>query len=420
MENATGLQKQKTYDEVEGTGDCSISVIHYLMIRKNGIDVLLEEGGYGELKALRWGLVTNNAAFTRSGVPARKVLVEKDWNIVKLFSPEHGICAQAEDGQRQGNVVDLLTGLPVESLYGDSFAPADRSMEDLDGILFDIPDSGCRFYTFLWTMTHVMESCAKWDKQFVVLDRFNPIGRQLPLAEGPLLDEQHCSSFIGRWSIPIRHCCTLGELAGYFRGTRLPALRLTVARCDSPPLLPETDPAKLRWTAPSPSLPDPMNALLYPGMGLLEGLNVNEGRGTSLPFRVFGAPYLNSYDLAANINELRLPGLTALPFSYVPAWGTYEKMWCHGIQWQVYEPAACRPVNSMIAVARLMDSMYPQKLAQRAYPTHANPPGSNHLDRLLGIANAFQEIRNGDLARFLTVGDKWKEMILPYRLYPES
>lgn len=390
------------------------------MNRKNGIDVLLEEGGYGELKKMRWGLVTNNAAFTRMGVPVRKALVARGWNIVKLYSPEHGISAQAEDGQRQADGRDVLTGLPVESLYGNSFAPADASVRELDGIMFDIPDAGCRFYTFLWTMTHVMECCAKWEKQFFVMDRFNPLGRQLPMAEGPLLDEEHCSSFIGRWSIPVRHCCTLGELANYFRGTRLPDLRLIVAVCSNPPLKPETDPVKLSWTAPSPSLPDPLNALLYPGMGLLEGLNINEGRGTSLPFRVFGAPYINAYELAAPVNELELPGLTALPFSYIPAWGLYEKQWCHGVQWQVDDPERCRPVQSMIKVVRLIDSMYPGRLEERAYPTHANPTGTNHLDKLLGIANAFHEIRNDDIARSLTVGDKWSKMIMPSRLYPES
>lgn len=390
------------------------------MIRKNGIDVLLEDAGDGALKKLRWGLVTNNAAFTRMGVPVRMALVAKGWNIVQLYSPEHGISAQAEDGQRQADGRDVLTGLPVESLYGNSFTPADASVGELDGIMFDIPDVGCRFYTFLWTMTHVMESCAKWGKQFLVLDRFNPVGRQLSMAEGPFLDEEHCSSFIGRWSIPLRHCCTLGELANYFRGTRLPDLRLNVIVCSNPPLKPETDPVKLSWTAPSPSIPDPLNALLYPGMGLLEGLNINEGRGTSLPFRVFGAPYMKAYELASLVNELRLPGLTALPFSYMPAWGLFEKQWCHGVQWQVDEPAVCRPVHSMISVIKLVDAVYPGRLEERAYPTHANPTGIDHLDRLFGIANAFQAIRTEDVAGFLAAGDKWNDMIKPYRLNPET
>lgn len=389
------------------------------MILKNGIDVLIAEAKYDVLKKLRWGLVTNNAAFMQSGIPARKALLKNGWNLVKLFSPEHGITAQAEDGQRQADSRDPLTGMEVESLYGSSFAPSDTSVEDLDGVLFDIPDVGCRFYTFLWTMTYVMEACAVRKKQVIILDRPNPLGRDLSMAEGPMLDETHCSSFIGRWSIPLRHCCTLGELANYFRATRFPDLDLAVVQCSNPPLLPELDPVKLLWTPPSPSLPDPLNALLYPGIGLLEGLMINEGRGTSLPFRLFGAPYMNSHELAEEINRRGPAGLAALPFSYIPSWGVYEKKWCNGVLWRVQDPSSCRPVRTMVEVIRLISTMYPGEMQEREYPTHANPAGNHHLDRLFGMAGALNVILKGDVTRYLTVAHSWKELITPYRLYRE-
>src|SRR5690606_8412023 len=146
----------------------------------------------------------------------RKALQDAGFQLVKLFSPEHGLLAVGADGVAQADFVDPLTGLPVVSLYGSKMAPEPQDLESLDAVLFDIPDVGCRFYTYLWTLSYVMEGCARARIPLFVLDRPNPLGGDLSQAEGPMLDEAHCSSFIGRWSIPIRHSCTLGELALYF------------------------------------------------------------------------------------------------------------------------------------------------------------------------------------------------------------
>ena len=165
-----------------------------------------------------------------TGTLSRVALLNHHFNLIRLFSPEHGITVKGDDGVPQQGGDDVFTGLPVISLYSEKLAPNEDDLKDVDLVLFDIPDVGCRFYTYLWTMTYVMEACARTGKRFVVLDRPNPIGALLENAEGPMLDEVHCGSFIGRWNIPLKHCCTLGELALYFAATRMPALQIDVVK----------------------------------------------------------------------------------------------------------------------------------------------------------------------------------------------
>ena len=162
-----------------------------------GIDYLLLQKN--KFQGYRLALATNNAATTSSGESSRIALLKADFAIAKLFSPEHGLTAQGEDGAYQNNSTDSLTQLPIISLYSEHLMPTAEDMADIDMVLFDIPDVGCRFYTYLWTMTYVMEACALHNKPLVILDRPNPIGGDIDRAEGPMLDEKNCSSFIGRW-----------------------------------------------------------------------------------------------------------------------------------------------------------------------------------------------------------------------------
>src|SRR6186997_2697183 len=194
----------------------------------SGIDVFLHNPEVN--KNLRFAIVTNNAAHTSARILSRLELVNKGFILVKIFTPEHGISVKGADGVYQNHAIDIKTALPIISLYGDRLMPIEEDLKDIDIVLFDIPDVGCRFYTYLWTMTYVMEACAKYNKQLIILDRPNPISGNLELAEGPMLDEKTCTSFIGRWSIPIRHSCTLGELANYFSGKKLNGLDLKIVQ----------------------------------------------------------------------------------------------------------------------------------------------------------------------------------------------
>lgn len=188
-----------------------------------GINQLLNQSF--NFKEKRIALVCNAASVTNYGVATRIALLKKGFKIVRLFTPEHGLNAAGVDGQYQADGIDSKTGVPITSLYGNNFAPKREDFEGVDLVVFDLPDIGCRFYTYLWTMTYIMEACNAFGLPLIIADRPNPIGGDLSQAEGPFLDEQNCSSFIGRWSIPIRHSCTLGELARYFKAKEMPSLQ---------------------------------------------------------------------------------------------------------------------------------------------------------------------------------------------------
>lgn len=378
-----------------------------------GIDRFLEQPA---CKQMRLALVTNNAALTSAGIPTRKALLQNGFRVVTLFSPEHGLTAKGTDGAFQPGGTDSLTGLPVVSLYGERLAPTEEDLRDVNAVVFDIPDVGCRFYTYLWTLTYVMESCARFGKPLFLTDRPNPTGGNLALAEGPLLDEAKCSSFIGRWRMPLRHACTLGELAWFFAATRLPALELEVIRTSN---WHRQIAGEKKFVPPSPSIPGVQTALLYPGTGLLEGVNVNEGRGTDAPFRLCGAPWIRAGHVQKTLAERLPPSVGYKAVSFTAADGPYRGKRCHGVQLDVKDVAFFRPVATGIALLQVLAQLYPEHLQPRAYPTRANPSGERHLDKLLGIPDAFVRIQKGN-AIPTDVGGAWRQEIGPYLLYGEQ
>ncbi len=377
-----------------------------------GIDVLLQSAA---LKQLRLALVTNNAAVTHTGLLSRSALLQQSYRIVQLFSPEHGITVTGADGAAQHNTTDVRTGLPIISLYGNKMAPSEEDLSTADAVLFDIPDVGCRFYTYLWTMTHVMEACAQYNKPLIVLDRPNPIGALLEKAEGPFLDEANCSSFIGRWRIPLKHACTLGELALYFAATRLPALNIEVIPVQNYHRH-YTAVHDFEFVPTSPAIQNSETAMLYPGTGLLEGVNINEARGTAHPFTMLGAPWMDADKLCAAVQELQLPGISINTIAYTAAAPPYADHICYGIQVHLTDAQALNAVHTGISLLQTIAACYPQHLQERLYKTHANPSGTEHLDKLLGIQHAFQLLHNPSSIR-TDVQQEWAQCITPYLLY---
>jgi uncharacterized protein YbbC (DUF1343 family) len=350
-----------------------------------GIDSFLSDAD--KFRHLRLALVTNNAATTSIGALSRVALLKSNFDLVKLFSPEHGLTAQGEDGAFQGNISDVVTGLPVISLYGDRLKPSEEDLFNIDAMLFDIPDVGCRFYTYLWTMTYIMEACAEFDKPLFILDRPNPISGDLNLTEGPVLDETNCSSFIGRWSIPVRHSCTLGELANYFASIRITNLDLRIIQVRNWNRNQKVEEAKWFFVPPSPAIVDDETVSLYPGMGLLEGINVNEGRGTEHPFKIFGTPWINADKIRKEFENLKLPGVMVRPHAYRPWSATYRDENCYGLQLKISDASSFRPVRTGIELIQLIASLYPEYCKERSYKTRANPTGNSHLDKLTGVYN---------------------------------
>ena len=243
-----------------------------------GVDVLLQADSVS-WKNHRIGMITNEAATTKSMAPSRLALQKAGFNLTKLFSPEHGISATGADGAPMLNGIDELTDLPIISLYGQKLIPTAEDLADIDILLFDVPDVGVRFYTYLWTMSYLLETSATHSIKLVVLDRPNPISGNFELCEGPWLNDA-CSSFIGRWDMPIRHGCTLGELAQYYNSERKINAPLIIIACQ------HLDRAMFQvdWGLPfvptSPAIQTASTTLLYPGLCFLEATNLSEGRST--------------------------------------------------------------------------------------------------------------------------------------------
>jgi uncharacterized protein YbbC (DUF1343 family) len=380
---------------------------------QSGIDVFLKQKEKYKTKTL--ALVTNDAARTATGEYSRAALLKQNLQLIKLFSPEHGIAVKGKDGAAQQNNTDALTALPVISLYSSKLAPSAEDLKDADLVLFDIPDVGCRFYTYLWTMTHVMEACAANNKPLLILDRPNPIGAMVEKAEGPMLDETNCSSFIGRWNIPLKHGCTPGELALYFAATKLPELTMDVIKVENYHRR-QNALHDFLFIPTSPAIQTIETALLYPGTGLFEGVNVNEARGTDEPFRQFGAPWINENELTDALQQKQLMGIAVKPASFKAVTCPYAGETCCGVELIITDPLQLMAVQNGVTILQTIAGLYPSHFNDRLYPTAANPTGEKHLDKLLGVQNAFQKlISNHEFA--LPVSHKWKQLMEQYLLY---
>lgn len=340
------------------------------------------------------GLVTNHAA--RPAVapdhPGRLALRDAGFPIVRLFGPEHGLSADAADGAAVDDALDALTGLPVVSLYGARMRPTADQLDGLDAVLFDVPDVGARFYTYLWTLWHVMGACESAGLPLHVLDRPNPLGGDLSSVEGPFL-EPACRSFIGEAAIPIRHGLTFGELATYWRRTTFPSLTLDVVRMagwEGRPAWPDTG---CRWVQTSPAMPHVESAIWYPGLCLFEATNLSVGRGTPLPFTAIGAPWLDAAAIVDRLTSLALPGVQWGAGTFTPSMPPHDTEQCHVVELHVVASgercghtirSTIRPVRTALHLLRAIRHRHPEQFAWSRYVTAANPTGANHFARLIG------------------------------------
>ncbi|MEX2670635.1 MAG: DUF1343 domain-containing protein [Phycisphaeraceae bacterium] len=292
-----------------------------------GIDVLVEHD-YEHLAEGRVGLITNHTGLDRKGRRTIDLLHEAEGvDLVALFSPEHGLLGELDE--KVGHAKDEKTGLRVWSLYGETRRPTFEMLENIDTLVFDVQDIGARFYTYIATMGYAMEQAAEHDIRFVVLDRPNPItGKRVA---GPLADADDLA-FIAYQPIPIVHGMTVGELAMLFR------MRFDV-ECDLV-VVPMRgwrremwwDQTGRDWVNPSPNMPSPTSALLYPGVALLEFSNVSVGRGTDQAFQIMGAPWIDGEALAQALNAREMAGLKFEAHTFTPAASRFADEPCHGIR----------------------------------------------------------------------------------------
>jgi uncharacterized protein YbbC (DUF1343 family) len=315
------------------------------------------------------GLVCNPTAVTRSLVHAADLLhAAPRVRLAALFGPEHGVRGDAQYMAAVGGERDPRTGLPAHSLYGEtreSLRPRAADLEGLDVLVFDVQDVGARYYTYQATMMLCMEAAAEAGIGFVVLDRPNPIGGVL--VEGPRL-RPGFESFCGLHDLAVRHGMTVGELALLFRAERGLDLELEVVPCQGWRRAAGFRATGLPWIFPSPNMPTPETALVYPGMCLLEGTNLSEGRGTTRPFELLGAPWLDGQRLADDLARERLPGVRFRPASFVPTWDKHAAVRCHGVELHVHDAARFRPFRTGLAVVLHARRQAPARFAWRTEP----------------------------------------------------
>ena len=391
------------------------------MIRvRAGIDRLLESPW--PVAGKRVGLITNPSGVTADGVPSWLGLRgAANVRLVRLFGPEHGMAGGAVYMEAVGASIHAASGLPIVSLYGktaESLRPRREDLADLEVIVFDVQDVGSRYYTYIWTMLLAMEACAQSRLRFVVCDRPNPIGGAVegaPQSTGYL-------TFVGLHPIPVRHGMTAGELARLFAAERRLDLDLVVCPARGWSRDSTFAATGLPWVAPSPNMPAPATALVYPGMCLLEGTNLSEGRGTTRPFELFGAPWLDASAVAEALNALAMPGVSFLPAEFRPMFDKHAGASCQGALLRVTDPDTFRPFQTGLRVIETARRLAPLEFRWRTEPYEFDDRPA--IDLLTGSAR-FRETLEGngalraEIARHFDAAAPFLARREPFLLYPD-
>ncbi|MBX3226335.1 MAG: DUF1343 domain-containing protein [Labilithrix sp.] len=357
-----------------------------------GLDRLLVDPGLARgLRGSRVGLLAHPASVTRRLVHAVEVLKSIGIVPARLFGPEHGWAGHAQD------MVGVAGGGDVVSLYGETFddlSPKPEHLEGLDVVVVDLQDVGARYYTFVWTVVLVARACAKAGVRVVVLDRPNPIGS---VVEGRL-PEPGFLSFVGLEPIPIRHGLTLGEIVMWRGRVDGWAPNVDVIACRGVARHTHAPKWDRPFVLPSPNMPTYDTALVYPGGCLLEGTNLSDGRGTTKPFEITGAPWIDGAELARALAETGLPGFIARPLSFEPTFHKHAKQACGGVQIHVTDEEVFRPVATYVALVALAHHAAPDHFRFRTeeYEYVDDKPA---FDILTGSAIARERILAGDDAR---------------------
>ncbi|MEE4114494.1 MAG: DUF1343 domain-containing protein [Desulfobacteraceae bacterium] len=382
---------------------------------KTGLDIF-SESPPASLKHRRIGLLCNPASVDRRYTHARaRIQQALPGQLKALYSPQHGFYAERQDNMiESADRLDPATGLPVFSLYGDTRIPTRAMMDPIDVMLVDLQDVGTRVYTFIYTLSHCMEAARQYDKKIIVLDRPNPLGgRQV---EGNLLDPG-CSSFVGRYPIPMRHGLTIGELAILFNTRFGIDCDLAVVSMRGWKRAMTFSQTGLPWVAPSPNLPTPASAMVYPGQVIWEGTNISEGRGTTLPFELFGAPFLAPDRLMETIDTRLMSGAVLRPVEYEPTSNKWAGHPCKGFQIHVTDPEVYSPYALSLAFYQAIYQAYPDRFAYKQ-PPYEYEYERLPMDLILGDRRIRLQIESGTPLRAIMSG--WETPLAAYSKMIES
>ena len=349
-----------------------------------GIEVLAASG-FAPLVGKRIGVITNHTGIDASGRSTLQLLLQAPGvKVGAIFSPEHGLSGQLDEKVASGK--DPATGLPVYSLYGKVTRPTAAMLRGLDALVYDIQDVGARFYTYITTMAYAMEAAAGAGLDFYVLDRPDPITASM--VQGPVLDPD-LKSYIGYFPLPVRYGMTAGELAQLFNKEKAIGAKLHVVPMQGYRREAWFDQTGLRWVNPSPNLRSLTQAILYPGVGMIESANVSVGRGTATPFEIIGAPWISGDRLARYLSGRRLPGVVFEPVTFTPAASPYAHHRCEGVRLKVVDRDALDVAALGVELAAALYRLYPGKFL---------------IDKTVGMIGSrqvLQAIKNGDDPRVI-------------------
>ncbi|OPX17644.1 hypothetical protein BXT86_05425 [candidate division WOR-3 bacterium 4484_100] len=330
-----------------------------------GIDRLISER-FKILRGKRIGLLANFSSCNKELKPTIDIFLNQRYcKLNVIFAPEHGLFSALQDQKRAFDFIDSTRGVLVSSLYGRRLAPDQKVLDDIDSVVIDLIDIGTRYYTFLWSAMLLIKECAKSKKTVYILDRPNPLNGVT--VQGPVL-ERKFSSFVGLYPIPVRHGMTIGEVCNLInREYAINAdLRIIpISGWKRKYYFPQTG---LRWVPPSPNMPSFDTTLVYPGMCLLEGTNISEGRGTTRPFETFGAPYIEPERLCSALKKERIKGVIFRPTSFIPTFSKYRGRLCGGAQVYVQNGKVFNPILLGLAVIKTIRNLYPKEFQWRKPP----------------------------------------------------
>lgn len=375
-----------------------------------GIEVLLKEEK-NVLSGKKVGLITNPTGIDSKLTSIVDLLHDDpDIHLTALFGPEHGVRGDAQAGASVEYYIDEKTGLPVYSLYGKTKKPTPEMLKDVEVLVFDIQDVGTRYYTYIYTMAYAMEAAKENDIPFIVLDRPNPQGGES--VDGPVLEPEF-SSFVGLYPIPLKHGMTVGELATLFNkefkiGADLKVIKMKGWKRDM-----DYDDTGLPFVLPSPNMPTVSTTFVYPATGLIEGTNVSEGRGTTKPFELIGAPYINGDELAGKLNALRLPGVKFRAASFTPTFSKHAGKLSHGVEIYITDREEFKAVPTGLHIIKTIQDLYPGDFEFLA---------ANNFNLLIGNGWIMSRIKEGStvneiLKEYQVKQDAFKKVRKNYLLY---
>ena len=383
---------------------------------KLGLEKILGEQKH-LLKNMRVGLICNQASVNHGFQHAADLFFENsEINLSALFGPQHGIRGDVQDNMIEtSHTIDKKTGLPIYSLYSETRQPTKEMLSGLDALVFDLQDVGCRVYTFIYTMANAMKACSAFGKKMFVLDRPNPInGIDV---EGNVVEKGH-ESFVGQYPIAMRHGLTAGELARFFNEEFSINCDLEVVTMDYWEREDFYDETDAPWVMPSPNMPTVDTAVVFPATVYFEGTQISEGRGTTRPFEIVGAPFIEADELGEALNLLELKGVIFRPINFLPTFQKHHNKTCGGVFLHVTNRQEFEPVLTGIAMIKTVFDLYPEEFEWKNTPYEyvfdRNPfdviNGSTRIRELIEQGSDLQKIKESwqvELKEFMKVRERY-------------